>query len=203
VRKIIHANTIIGHHLVLMGYGHWLSNDRRGSGSSGVRAKNLSDLGDVHFGRKKVQTSRDELRRFYSEAEQLLEHETIWFDDEIRAVVADAFGAVVKKCGYTGWSGAVLQNHAHALLRVHRDDGHLLWERLALASRDALRSAGFVPKQHPVWSNRPYVVFKKSVGSVQRCIEYINDNFAKHRLAREIYPWITAYDGFPFHKKRK
>ena len=203
MKRAIHVNTVIGHHLVLHGYGQWLGNDPRGSGSTKLRQEKFADLGPVHFGRKRQQPSKQELRDFYREAEPRLEHETIWFDERDRIVIAFAFEHVVKTCGYAVWSCAVLQNHAHLVLRIHRDDGHLMWEHLAFAARDALRRDGLIPHDHPAWSNRPYVVFKRSVIEVRSAIKYVNDNPEKHGLPRQSYPWVVEYDGFPFHKKRK
>jgi hypothetical protein len=201
--RVIHVTrTVIAHHLIFTGYGHWLGNDPRGSGSSALRVEKFEALGPIHFGRKIVQPSKEELRAFYRDAEQLLDHETIWFDAPMRAVIADAFGKVIKDSGYTAYAGAVLQNHAHDLNRVHRDKADEMWEKLAVASRDALRAERLVPKDHPVWSNRPYVVFKTTVRSVENCVGYINDNFQKHGLPLEIYPWITPYDGWPHQRKR-
>jgi hypothetical protein len=177
-----------------MGYGHWLGNDPRGSGSVDLRAEKLAELGPIHFGRKKQQPSRDELRKFYGEAEKLLDHPVIWFDQRMRGVIAEAYAGVAKQFGYTVWSCAVMQDHAHELLRIHRDKGDLMWERMALASRDALRADGLVPSDHPVWSNRPYVVFKTSVPAVRKCVKYIEDNPRKHGLPRQVYPWVTRYD---------
>jgi REP-associated tyrosine transposase len=109
----------------MMGYGHWLGNDPRGSGSAEI-AEKFEELGPIHFGRKKQQPTRQELRDFYHKAEGLLDHPVIWFDDRMRIVIADAFSQVVKEFGYTAWACAVLQNHAHKVLRVHRDDGHFI-----------------------------------------------------------------------------
>lgn len=44
---------VIAHHLVLMGYGHWLPNDIRGSGSDEIRNELLAVLGEIHHGRKR------------------------------------------------------------------------------------------------------------------------------------------------------
>ena len=52
-------------HLIFSGYGTWLPNDPRGSGSDEVRKLELDDLGPIHFGRKAEQPSRDELRAFH------------------------------------------------------------------------------------------------------------------------------------------
>ena len=66
-------------HLILSGYGTWLSNDPRGSGSTETRAIELRTLGPVHHGRKPahLQPSRQELRAFYREAEPLLKYDTL------------------------------------------------------------------------------------------------------------------------------
>ena len=201
--KVIQLNTVIGVHLVFHGYGHWLSNDPRGSGSSEVRAEKFADLGPLHFGRKKVQPSREELRAFHLEAEQRLEYPLLWFKETARLRIASAFEQVCKQRRYTAWGCAVLQNHAHLLIRTHRDRSELMWKHFAVASRDALWDAEVAERGHPVWSNRPYVVYKTSVSSVRTCIKYVADNPKKHKLPPQVYPWVSAYDGFPFHKKRK
>ena len=54
--------TVIGHHLILTGYAHWLPNDVRGSGSDEVRGEELRPLGQIYYGRKEVQPPREELR---------------------------------------------------------------------------------------------------------------------------------------------
>ena len=75
---------IIAHHLILSGYGHWLPNDPRGSGSEEIREEKLSDLGPIHHGRKQIQPPRRELKQFYRDANLLLDFEPIWFDDAKR-----------------------------------------------------------------------------------------------------------------------
>ena len=45
-----HNRIIIAHHLVLMGYGHWLPNEIRGSGSGEIRKELLRELGRFIWG---------------------------------------------------------------------------------------------------------------------------------------------------------
>ena len=99
-----HSRIIIGHHLVLHGYGHWLPNDPRGSGSQEIRQEKLAELGPVHFGRKKVQPSRESLREFKQEATERLEFAPLWFDDANRQAIGDSIGRVVSSKGYTVWA---------------------------------------------------------------------------------------------------
>src|SRR4051812_33443711 len=99
--RVIHGNTTIALHLVISGYGHWLPNDPRGSGSVEVKQEELKDLGPLHLGRKRKQPSKQELREFYHKAEELLEFETLWFEKRARIVIAEALEVVAKEFGYT------------------------------------------------------------------------------------------------------
>ena len=78
-----------------------------------------------------------------------------------------------------------------------------MWNHLALATRDALRSAKLVPPDHPVWSSRPYVVFKTTVRAVYKAVEYVEDNPGKEGLPRQSYQWVEMYDGWPQAKKAR
>lgn len=49
---------VVGYHLIWTAYGCWLPNDPRGSTSRDVRSVQLQDLGELHFGRKKMQPAR-------------------------------------------------------------------------------------------------------------------------------------------------
>src|SRR5947209_8235910 len=82
---------VIAHHLILTGYGHWLPNDPRGSGSLEIKDEKLEALGPIHHGRKRAQPPRSELKAFYREANELLEFQPFWFDRAKRQALADAF----------------------------------------------------------------------------------------------------------------
>src|SRR5581483_8990104 len=91
----IHQNTIIANHLVLHGYGDWMPNDIRGSGSTEVRKAELEDLAPIHFGRKKNQPSRKELTKFFDESRERLEFDASQFDNAAREVIAGAFASLI------------------------------------------------------------------------------------------------------------
>ena len=86
-----HQRHIIAHHLILTGYGFWLPNDLRGSGSTEIRAPLLEDLGPILPGRQPIQPPRDQLKKFYRKANPLLKFNPIWFDSAKRQALADAF----------------------------------------------------------------------------------------------------------------
>lgn len=192
---------IIGHHLILHGYGHWLPNDPRGSGSEAVAQEKLRDLGPVHHGRKKVQPPREALRAFYREATPRLDYVPLWFDVAKRQAIGEAFGEVVRRCTYTVWECGILKNHAHLCIRRHRDSAETMWGNLAQAARQALLRFPDVTEGHPIWSNRPYKVFLWTPDDVRGRIAYIRRNPAKDELDAQAWPFVVPYDGWPFHKR--
>jgi len=115
---------IIAHHLIWTLYGHWLPNDPRGSGSEKIREEKLAPLGPNHQGRKppSLQPSREKLRNFQQQASPLLEHKKLWIDTGKREIIANAFSEVIAEQNYTVWACAILSNHAHMIVRRHRDD---------------------------------------------------------------------------------
>jgi hypothetical protein len=199
----IHRGTIIAHHHVLTGYGNWLPNDLRGSGSMEIRKADLRDLAEIHFGRRKVQPSKQELREFFETAEPLLDFEPARFEEEARIAIAEAIQRVIKREGYTCWAFASLWNHTHAMTRVHRAPGHVIWEKFAAESRNALRELGLFPKDHPIWSSRPYVVFKTTVRAVRVGVDYINQNPEKEGLHPQNHSFVIPYDGWPLNRRKR
>jgi len=196
--KRTHNRVIIGHHLILHGYGHWLPNDPRGSGSEELRQEKLDDLGPIHFGRKPVQPPRDELRAFWREARPRLDFPIVWFDDAKRQAMGEAFAEVVRRCKYTVWACAILSNHAHLCIRRHRDDALTMWNHFVEESRAQLRLFADVPENHPIWSHRPCEVFLYTPEEVRGRVDYIEENPGKHRLETQTWPFVQVYDGWPF-----
>ena len=141
-----------------------------------------------------------EVKAFYKDAVKKLEFEPIWFNDEHRATIGEAFGLVVRKFGYTVWSCAVMHGHAHLNARVHRDPARDMWIHFAEASRDAIRSMMNVP-DHPVWSSRPYAVYEYNPPDVQRVNKYIFGNPEKEHLAPQTWDFVIPYDNWPWHKR--
>ncbi len=182
-------------------YGHWLPNDPRGSGSEELREEKLADLGPVHTGRKRVQPPREELKRFYHQAEPRLDHPALWFDGAKRQAVGEAFARVVAARRYTVWACTVLRNHAHLCIRRHRDDALTMWHVFAEGSAEVLRRFPDVPADHPVWSARPYKVFLYVPDDVRRVVAYITNNPIKERLGPQTWSFVKPYDGWPHHRR--
>lgn len=197
-----HSRIVIAHHLILHGYGHWLPNDPRGSGSEEIREQKLAGLGPVHFGRKRVQPPRDELRAVGRAAQPLLDFPLLWFDDAKRQALGESIGEALRNLGYTVWACAILRNHVHLCVRRHRDDAQTMWARLAAQTRSGLRLFAHVPATHPVWSERPYKVFLYTPDDVRRVIAYIERNPVKEGLPPQLWPFVAPYDGWPLNRKQ-
>ena len=194
-------NSVLAHHLILHGYGHWLPNDPRGSGSGELRQEKFDHLGTIHKGRKKVQPSRKELREFSQDAKPILDFEPLWFDAEKRQTIGVAFAGLVEETGYTVWACTILKNHVHLCVRRHRDDAVTTWYRFADVSRSELLKSDDVDDNHPVWSDRPYKVFLYTPEDVRRIVKYTEENPVKEGLPAQKWSFVKEYDNWPFHKK--
>src|SRR5256885_6873112 len=82
---------VLAHHLIWTLYGWWLPNDPRGSMSQIIASDIIAELGDLHFGRKRVQPSSREIREFYAAAASKLQHELLTLSNADVETVADAF----------------------------------------------------------------------------------------------------------------
>jgi REP element-mobilizing transposase RayT len=186
---------ILASHLIFTGYSHWLPNDLRGSGSTEVRNEHLGALGEILPGRQKPQPPRRYVEGFSRDAQQRIDNPLIWFDERQRDIIGRAFDDAAKLHGYTLWALAVCSNHAHVVVRTHRDRSEVIWMNLARAARLALQEARAVPEKHPVWSHRCYKVFLHTPGEVRGRIQYVNDNPLKERLPRQNWEFIVPYFG--------
>ncbi len=195
--------SVLAHHLVFTGYGHWFPNDPRGSGSESIRQDKLESLGQIHPGRKPVQPRREALRSFFAIAESLLEHPVLWFEGKQRALIGDTFARVIQTRGYTAWACAILPDHAHLCIRIHRDDYHTMWDAFSESARDALRAARPDWGSHPIWAARPNSKYCLSTQQIRAVIDYIRGNPAKHTLPNQSWEFVKEYNGWPLHKRKR
>ncbi len=192
---------VIGHHLILTGYGHWLPNDPRGSLSAGTHTPALARLAQSHFGRRTTQPTKEQLRAFHREARPLLTHEILWFDEPHRHAAAKALTEVIRRERLTCWACAILADHVHVLLRKHRLSGEEISAACKQEIREKLRAMEMVPEDHPVFSADVCDMYKSDPASVRTCIGYIHDNFGKHGLTPVNYPFVTPYNDWPRHRR--
>jgi len=98
------------------------------------------------------------------------------------------------------WACAILSNHAHLIVRRHRDDALEIWHAFAGAVRTVLRSFPNVGAEHPALAARPYKVFLRRPGEVRGRIGYVERNPEKDGLPRQKFDFVQPYDNWPFHK---
>jgi REP element-mobilizing transposase RayT len=123
-----------------------------------------------------------------------------WIDDAKRQALSDAFAKVIAERRYTVWACAILSNHAHLVIRRHRDDALAMWHAVAAECRDRLRLFAEIGAEHPVWSTRPYKVFLRTPEEVRGRIEYVDRNPEKEGLPQQRYDFVQPYNNWPFHK---
>lgn len=190
--------SIIAHHLILPLYGHWAPNDLRGSGSVEFHDDKFTPLGPIHFERKPAdeQPTREQLREFHRRFKALLNHPVFWIDDAKRQALGVAFDEVVRDRGYTCYACAICSNHAHLVIRIHRDDAQTMWSTLTDVSRLRLRGFPDVGADHAVWAERPYKVFLYSTDDVRGRVEYVQQNPEKEGLPTQRWPFVVTYDNW-------
>jgi REP element-mobilizing transposase RayT len=187
---------IVGHHLVWTIYGYWLPNDPRGSTSRIIRNPLIAELGDIHYGRKKVQPTGRVLREFHGDANELLQHEYREIaSDEIQAI-ANAFAEAIRQRGYTCYACAIMSDHIHILIRKHRDTAVTMIEQLQERSRKAVLSLGSREATHPIWGGPGWKVYLETRDDMLRTIQYIEENPRKAKLPSQNWPFVSRYDGW-------
>ena len=187
---------VIAYHLVWTVYGTWLPNDPRGSGSKAVFDPNIAALGELHFGRRKIQPASSAIREFYERAEPKLKYPVRRFEPGDFSNVADAIGSAVAERSYTCYAAAIMPDHVHLVIRKHRDLAETMIDELQKLSRHRLRS-----DDHPVWTTGGWKRFLGFPEQIRRVIGYVENNPAEIRLPRQSWAFVTPYDDWPFHKR--
>jgi len=191
---------VIAHHLIWTAYGTWLPNDPRGSGSHQVSCDVLKELGDLHYGRKRVQPAGWEIRSFYDQAHQRLRFPVLPFSmDEIRHIT-EAFAEVCEAERYTCYACAVMPDHVHLVIRKHKDQAEGMMEKLKVLSRERLEAESARFEGHPVWTGGGgWKVFLDYPDDVERTIGYVQKNPVQARMAAQEWSFVTPYDRWPLH----
>jgi REP element-mobilizing transposase RayT len=187
---------VVAHHLIWTAYGWWLPNDPRGSSSHEIRVERIAELGELHRGRKTVQPYPEEIRRFYEQASNTLKHELLTFDAEDTAVLASSFEDVIRECGYTCYSCAMMPDHVHLLIRKHRDPAETMIANLQGRSRSKILEANHRASNHPVWGGPGWKVFLNSRADIERVDHYIRMNPIKAGMPAQEWAFVKRYDGW-------
>jgi REP element-mobilizing transposase RayT len=187
---------VAGHHLIWTAYGWWLPNDPRGSTSHEIRSAAIADLGELHFGRKRIQPAGRVIRAFHEAAQAVLKHALLAFSDKEIETIGAVFSQVMRARNYTCYGCAIRADHVHLLIRKHRDQAEDMIETLQDASRTALGQAGSRPADHPAWGGPGWKVYLETRDDFQRTIAYIRKNLVQAGRPEQTWPFVKPYDGW-------
>ena len=190
---------VIGYHLIWTAYGHWLPNDPRGSGSKLVRSSQLAKLGELHYGRKRVQPAGKDIGAFYEQAKFTLNYPVLEFDANAIGTIATAFGETIREKPYTCYACAIMPDHVHLVIRKHRDSAEDMIASLQKSSCLALGAMGFGGDGHPIWTHGGWRVFLDDPDEIRRTIRYVEHNPVAEGLPRQYWDFVKEYDGWPLH----
>jgi REP element-mobilizing transposase RayT len=171
--------------------------------SKWIRSDLISELGELHYARKRVQPRSVVIREFYERASDRLKYPLLTFDDEARGVLGCAIGRTMHEMGYTCWACAVMPDHVHILIRKHRHMAEEMIWNLQRETHLALRESGLRDQEHPVWGGCGWKVFLDEPEDVWRTIGYVEENPLKVGLRAQKHSFVVAYDNWPFHRRGK
>jgi REP element-mobilizing transposase RayT len=189
------------YHLIWTAYGWWLPNDLRGSTSKVVRRDHLKELGELHFGRKRVQPASWQVREFYANAAIHLQQPLLEFTQTEANAIAGAFAGVDRDFKYTCYACAIMPDHVHILIRKHKHLAEEMIQNFQRASDLRLTELGHREINQTTWaSGGGWKVFLDHPDEVRRTINYIDENPMKIGLPRQEWEFVTTpYDGWPLH----
>jgi REP element-mobilizing transposase RayT len=187
---------VAGHHLIWTIYGWWLPNDPRGSTSHEIRSPAIANLGELHFGRKRIQPAGRVIQAFHEASQAVLKHALLAFSDAEIQIVGQAFADVMRTRNYTCYGCAILPDHVHLLIRKHRDQAEQMIEHFQHASRTAILQAGSRSADHPVWGGPGWKVFLETREDFTRTIAYLRKNAVQAHRSEQTWPFVKPYDGW-------
>ena len=190
---------VIGYHLIWTAYGWWLPNDPRGSTSRTVASDVIAELGELHYGRKKIQPPADAIRQFRNRAKEVLKFALLELNVRDVRAVADGLGEAIAQFRYTCYACAIMPDHVHVLIRKHKHQAEEMIENLQAASRLRLSTLGLRTADHPVWARSGWKGFLDHPDEIRRTIRYIEENPRKWRLPDQRWEFVKEYNGWPLH----
>jgi len=190
---------VIAYHLTWTAYGFWLPNDPRGSMSHCIASDVIAELGQLHYGRKRIQPAGWVVQEFRERAAEVLKHPIRRFSRGDVEIIANAFAETIRQQVYTCYACAIMPDHVHLLIRKHKRQAEEMIEDFQAASRLRLRNSGNRALDHPAWGGPGWKVFLDHPDDIRRTIPYIEQNPVKWRLPQQHWDFVTRYDGWPLH----
>jgi REP element-mobilizing transposase RayT len=159
----------------------------------------ITELGELHFGRKRIQPAGKNIRTFYKQAAAVLKRPLLSFAPGDFPMVADAISHAIKSSNYTCYACAIMPDHVHLLIRRHRDLAEEMIEKVQSLSRKRLVEVGLRDSDHPTWTRGGWKVFLDHPDEIKRTIRYVDNNPKKMRLPNQQWSFVKKYDNWPLH----
>ena len=181
---------IAGYHLVWTTYGYWLPNDPRGSMSREIRNAAITDLGELHYGRKRIQPAGRVLREFQKPLKRYCSMQFSLFPRQKWRPSRRSFGDVIRKHNYTCYACAVMPDHIHVLIRKHRNIAETMIAHFQEESCKAVLVLRERDPNHPVWGGPGWKVYLESCEDMVRTVAYIEKNPRKAGLPSQNWSFV-------------
>lgn len=169
--------------------------------SKWIRSDVISELGELHQGRKRNQPKSAVIRDFYERAEDRLKYPLLTFSPADVLIIANAIAECLSVERYTCYALAIMPDHIHILIRKHKQKAEEMIANLQRYTHLALREAGARDLEHPVWGGHGWKVFLDSPEDVWRTIPYIEQNPTKVGLPKQEWDFVTPYDNWPLRSR--
>jgi REP element-mobilizing transposase RayT len=186
---------VLAYHLIWTIYGYWLPNDPRGSTSRTIRNDILKDLGQIHFGRKRIQPTHREIKTFHDKAQNLLKQPVRILNPNEIQQVGSAFAELICAKKYTVYACAIMSDHVHLIIRKHRDLAEEMIANLQRAAYLRLCKSQMRDQAARLWGGHGWKVFLDHPDDIRRTIQYVNRNA---RISQK-WDFVKEYDGWPLH----
>jgi REP element-mobilizing transposase RayT len=192
-------NMVIAYHLMWTAYGYWFPNDPRGSMSKSIACDVIAELGEVHYGRKKVQPAASVIKDFRKQSQEALKFSLHSFSQQEFSILVEGLSLAISEQKYTCYACAIMPDHVHILIRKHKHKAEEMLENLQQNSRSQLHAHWQRSLDHPIWGGHGWTVYLDTPTDIRRTIRYIEENPVKWRFPRQTWPFVTEYDGWPLH----
>src|SRR4030042_5165345 len=111
---------VIAYHLIWTAYGCWLPNDPRGTTRRTVASDIIAELGELHYGRRRIQPTAKKLQAFRRQAKEVLKFPVTTFGRREVDAIGDVFWGVIRAHQYTRYACVIMPDHVHLLIRKHK-----------------------------------------------------------------------------------
>jgi REP element-mobilizing transposase RayT len=195
----------IGYHLVFGAYGFWLPNDPRGSWSKAVWAVNLRPFGPPRRPAEiesVAHVAHDHELRLA--AKSRLKYPAVNFTGVQARAIARGIGNAVQKLKIAVFAAAVMPNHVHLVVALHRlsaDDLISAFKRFGTRQLNGeqlhpltahVDRNGRIPTP---WAEGGWKVYVDTHDEMLEAIRYVEENPVKAGLPPQQWPFVTQFEG--------